>query len=33
MELSGVTALELAIVPDQRGGDARASLAQLRLAG
>ena len=33
VELSGVTAVELAIVPDQRGGDARASLAQLRLAG
>jgi hypothetical protein len=33
VELSGVTVLELAIVPDQRGGEARASLAQWRLAG
>ena len=33
VDLSGVTVLELAIVPDQRGGDARASLAQWRLAG
>ena len=32
VELSGVTQLELTIVPDQRGGDARASLAQWRLA-
>jgi hypothetical protein len=32
VELSGVTALELTIVPDQRGGEARASLAQWRLA-
>ncbi len=32
VELSGVTQLELIIVPDQRGGDARASLAQWRLA-
>lgn len=32
VELSGVTVLELVIVPDQRGGDARASLAQWRLA-
>jgi len=33
VELSGVTALELVIVPDVRGGDARASIAQWRLAG
>jgi hypothetical protein len=33
VELSGVTVLELAIVPDQSGGEARASLAQWRLAG
>jgi hypothetical protein len=33
VDLSGVTVLELAIVPDQRGGEARASLAQWRLAG
>jgi hypothetical protein len=33
VELSGVTVVELAIVPEQRRGDARASLAQLRLAG
>lgn len=33
VELSGVTVLELAIVPDKSGGDARASLAQWRLAG
>lgn len=33
VELSGVTVLELAIVPDKSGGDARASLAQCRLAG
>ena len=32
VELSGVTALELTIVPDQRGGEAQASLAQWRLA-
>ena len=32
LELSGVTHLDLTIVPDQRGGDARASLAQWRLA-
>lgn len=32
VELSGVTVLELAIVPDIRGGEAVASLAQLRLA-
>lgn len=32
VELSGVTQLELNIVPDRSGGDARASLAQLRLA-
>jgi hypothetical protein len=32
VELSGVTQLELKIVPDRSGGDARASLAQLRLA-
>ncbi len=32
VELSGVSQLELTIVPDQRGGDARASLAQWRLA-
>ena len=31
VELSGVTQLELIIVPDQGGGDARASLAQWRL--
>jgi hypothetical protein len=33
VELSGVTALELVIVPDKSGGDARASIAQWRLAG
>jgi F5/8 type C domain len=33
VELSGVTALELRIIPDKSGGDARASLAQWRLAG
>jgi hypothetical protein len=33
VELSGVTVVELAIVSEQRRGDARASLAQLRLAG
>ena len=32
VELSGVTALELVIVPDISGGDARASIAQWRLA-
>jgi hypothetical protein len=32
VELSGVTALELVIVPDNSGGAARASLASLRLA-
>ena len=32
VELSGVTALELTIVPDKNGGPARASLTQLRLA-
>jgi hypothetical protein len=32
VDLSGVTALELRIVPDIRGGPARASLAHLRLA-
>ena len=32
VELSGVTALELIIVPDKNGGAARASLASLRLA-
>jgi hypothetical protein len=31
VELSGVTALELVIVPDNSGGEARASLASLRL--
>jgi len=31
--LEGVTTLELSIVPDIRGGDARASLACLQLAG
>ena len=33
VELSGVTVLELTIIPDKNGGDARASLAQWRLAG
>lgn len=33
VELSGVTVLELVIVPDKSGGDARASLTQCRLAG
>jgi hypothetical protein len=33
VDLSGVTALELVIVPDKSGGDARASIAQWRLAG
>ncbi len=32
VELAGVTLLELNIVPDKSGGDARASLSQLRLA-
>jgi len=32
VELGSVTQLELKIVPDRSGGDARASLAQLRLA-
>ena len=32
VDLDGVTALELRIVPDISGGGARASLAQLRLA-
>jgi hypothetical protein len=32
VNLNGVTALELRIVPDKNGGQARASLAQLRLA-
>ena len=32
VDLAGVRALELRIVPDISGGDARASLAQLRLA-
>lgn len=32
VELSGVTRLELTIVPDQTSGRARASLSQLRLA-
>jgi hypothetical protein len=32
VDLPGVTVLELTIVPDIRGGDACASLAQLRLA-
>jgi hypothetical protein len=33
VQLDGVTVLELVIVPDKRGGEARASLAQWRLAG
>ena len=33
VELSGVMMLELTIIPDKSGGDARASLAQWRLAG
>ena len=33
VELAGVTVLELAITPDKSGGEARASLAQWRLAG
>jgi hypothetical protein len=32
VELEGVAALELEITPDVRGGDARASLTQLRLS-
>lgn len=32
VDLDGVTALELRIVPDIHGGSVRASLAQLRLA-
>ena len=32
VDLVGVTALELSIVPDISGGDARASIAQLRIA-
>ncbi len=32
VELSGVTVLELSITPNTSGGDARASLARLRLA-
>jgi hypothetical protein len=32
VELSGVTVLELTIVPNKGGGEARASLEQLRLA-
>lgn len=32
VDLDGVTALELSIIPDISGGPARASLAQLRLA-
>jgi hypothetical protein len=31
VDLTGVTILELSIVPDKSGGDARASLEQLRL--
>jgi hypothetical protein len=33
VDLAGVTAIELVIVPDKSGGDARASIAQWRLAG
>ena len=33
VSLDRVTALELSIVPDISGGDARASLARLQLAG
>jgi hypothetical protein len=33
VELSGVTMLELAILPNKSGGDARASLTQWRLVG
>jgi len=32
VDLDGVTALELRVIPDISGGDARASLKQLRLA-
>jgi hypothetical protein len=32
VDLAGVTALELRIIPDISGGDARASVAQLRIA-
>src|SRR5262249_53811000 len=32
LELSGVTVLELSIVPDKSGGTAKASVAQLRLS-
>jgi hypothetical protein len=32
VDLAGVTVLELAITPDVSGGDARASLAELRVA-
>ena len=32
VDLAGVATLELRIVPDMSGGDARASLAQLRIA-
>jgi hypothetical protein len=32
VDLDGVTALELRVIPDISGGDARASLRQLRLA-
>ena len=32
VDLAGMTALELGIVPDISGGDARASVAQLRIA-
>lgn len=32
VDLAGLTALELRIVPDVSGGDARASVAQLRIA-
>jgi hypothetical protein len=32
IDLDGVTVMELRIVPDIRGGEARASLAELRLA-
>lgn len=32
VDLSGVTVLELSIIPNTSGGNARASLAQLRLA-
>jgi hypothetical protein len=32
VELVGVSVLELSIVPDISGGDARASVAQLRIA-